>query len=66
MRRRKTVGAGALVVPLLIAAGIVGAGCGRSNDASGHNTYQSQPGGTDEARQSADTARDSAAPRVAP
>ena len=43
------------------------ASCGRSNDVSGHNTYMSQPAGTDAAAAIArDTAPDSAAPRVRP
>jgi hypothetical protein len=57
---------GMLMGPMLFVTGSLVMACGRSNDASGHNTYQSQPAGADAAHESADTARDSAAPRVAP
>jgi hypothetical protein len=42
-------------------------GCGFTNDASGHNTYQSQSAGAAQAAAIArDTAADTAAPRVRP
>jgi len=57
---------------VLLAVGAVAlfaatASCGRSNDVSGHNTYMSQPAGTEAAAKTAhDTAADTAAPRVHP
>lgn len=57
---------------VLLAAGAAAllataASCGRSGDASGHNTYMSQSAGTAAAAEIArDTAADTAAPRVRP
>jgi hypothetical protein len=53
---------------LVICALIVAtAGCRRSQDVSGHNTYLSQPDDTAAANATArDTAADTAAPRVRP
>jgi len=55
--------AAACAAGLLLAAGA----CGRSNDVSGHDTYQSQPDDAGAAAATArDTAADTAAPRVRP
>jgi hypothetical protein len=52
-----------LICTLVVAA----AGCRRSQDVSGHNTYISQPDDTAAANATArDTAADTAAPRVRP
>jgi hypothetical protein len=52
-----------VICTLVIAA----AGCRRSKDVSGHNTYLSQPDDTASANATArDTAADTAAPRVRP
>jgi hypothetical protein len=53
-----------LVIGTLVAAA---AGCRRSQDVSGHNTYLSQPDDAAAASATArDTAADTAAPRVRP
>jgi hypothetical protein len=56
----------AIALDMIALAAGMAVGCGRSNDSSGHNTYQSQPGDAPDAGQTADTARDTAAPRVSP
>lgn len=54
--------------PLLVICTLAAlAGCGRSEDVSGHDTYLSQPDDTEAANATArDTAADTAAPRVRP
>jgi hypothetical protein len=66
---RTVIGAGVRLWQLLLVvhALVAAAGCRRSQDVSGHNTYLSQPADTAAANETArDTAADTAAARVRP